>query len=374
MIKLKINKIYDISNYITPVIYYHIHSDTGFSPRVVVITGSNDKKHWKIIWHPSAKIYDANPPNGWYHILSAASLPIPVYKFKFKYIKLVWGYFTWNGIGTPLVFHLGRGGWYQRNPQQFYAYLFDFKYTEKYAENIAKHILSSKKYRFNVYTGVRHGKLCILPPGIYRTINNKPEKIIYIDINLKASKHKLKTNKITVYNFIALESPSYMLPLKVYSPSASIKPGIFNSNLNILAKVNGKNMWIKKGVNLLTGEVIIDHWKFEVPSVIDKENTYFIIDNKKCYPGTYKVYEGSKIAFVITLNIDDINLNKIELEGEGMYVEIYDKLHNISMFSGFDKKLKGYIIVNRDMQLEVRVIGIYMVGGRLIKRVIDRYG
>ena len=125
---------------------------------------------------------------------------------------------------------------------------------------------------------------------------------------------------------------------------------------------------------------------------IDKENTYFIIDNKKCYPGTYKVYEGNSIPFVITL---DVYMNYRLMSSEGLSVGIYDKISKRFIFGGDKKikeghiivkyrdmqlKVKGHIEIYKDMQLEVRLIQYYPVKnsrGEIlywVNRVIDRYG
>ncbi len=269
---------------------------------------SNDGTHWHLAFKPP---FTPGTPSK-----SEFSGAIPI---KCKFVKLVWAYYDWNGIGEPVHFSIGRcPDWECRNPQQFYAYLFDFKYSDKYALNLANYVLSHRSsslawgspvnpnvtltanratsfgwiQRWNVYTqpvgsnrpsGIyfhstgRYGTQnlpsiipSIFPPGTYRTPDSKPVKYVDLVPGWKYGKEPVHTthSTVTVHNFIALLPPSpFLFPVKIFTPSPTIKPGIFNSNLSLLSIVNGKPTWIKRGENRISGTVVIDHWKFEVPSL-----------------------------------------------------------------------------------------------------------
>ena len=95
-------------------------------------------------------------------------------------------------------------------------------------------------------------------------------------------------------------------------------------------------------------------WYINVIKVkINRKETYFIINGKQCPPGKYSVYEGSKIAFVVKLTAKAT-------------VEIYDKLSKKVLFKAEGTEVKGYIVADNDMQLEVRAVA----NGR----ILDRYG
>lgn len=86
---------------------------------------------------------------------------------------------------------------------------------------------------------------------------------------------------------------------------------------------------------------------------IVREETYLVIDGKKCPPGRYTVYAGEKIPFVVTVTHEAT-------------VQVYDKLAKKILWQGKGKKIDGNITFNRNAQIEFRVIEN--------NRIVDSYG
>ena len=365
MLKLRINEIYDVSKYYAPVIYYHVYNNShGWDANVPVLVGSNDKKQWKKIFVPPAN--PINTPTTAY-LLVQSTTTIPLYRHKYKYVKLVWGCHTWGGIGEPVGFHFGREGWRARNPENFYAYMFDFVYSPKYALNLANYVLTHRKSQltwnspvnprvtlksnrvtkvgyisnWNIYSNAEKNpshlqcvgeydeiciptiKPCILPPGTYKTTNNKPTKIVYLDLipNWQYQHepiHTLHTNTITVYNFIALIEPTYLFPTKIFTPNNNLKiyEGYVESKISLLGKINDKNVWISNKTKL-SGKLTIDRWAFNVPpkphviSNLRKNNDYVFFDSS--YDGKVRItFNNKTITYPVHEGTNKISLKEIK--------------------------------------------------------------
>ena len=360
MFKLRINEIYDVSKYSAPVIYYHVYNNPhSWNANVPVLVGSNDKKRWKKIFVP--------PANTTTTIIVQSTTTIPLYQHKYKYVKLVWGCYTWGGIGESVKFHFGKEGWNARNPESFYAYMFDFVYSPEYALNLANYVLTHRKSQltwnspvnphitlksnrvtkagyisnWNIYTKVEENpshfhcvgkygedciptiKPCILPPGTYKTTNNKPTKIIYLNLipnwqYWHEPIHTLHTRTLTTSNFIALIEPTYLFPTKIFTPDNNLKiyEGCVESKLSLLGKINKKNIWISNKTKL-SGKLTIDHWMFNVPpkphviSNLHKDDNYVFFDSS--YNGKVRVIFNNKtITYPVHEGTNKISLKEIK--------------------------------------------------------------
>ena len=86
---------------------------------------------------------------------------------------------------------------------------------------------------------------------------------------------------------------------------------------------------------------------------IDRSNTYLIINGKKCPPGKYDVYAGTKIPFKVTLF-------------KPATIQVYDKQSGQVLWSGSGKIVTGNLTVNKSCQIEFMV----ECGGK----IVDKYG
>ncbi len=321
--KVDIGKIYDIRNCRYPVfiIRYHINCGALNSPEVLYITASKDNKKWQTVY----RMPDFSNNPGSNTVLTCVRVD------GYKYASVKWGCWCNGGIGEPSSF-VGRPcRWYDNpvRPDLVVVRLTDFYYSKEYVEKVIGYVLSHRKGMLCWGSQVGNKTFCnshvIGSLGVYGTFEYPPGKcyidkwksncfgtfgqwcfnVAYFGV-LPPGKYKLSGKILKLfpgwwYGKEPIENVSgtvdfdcfvgylhsggyqktYIEPIEIYKPNIKVDTGKIYSNISTVAEVNGKLVWINKGVNNISGNVIIDGVKYSVPSkkinIIKYENDELII-------------------------------------------------------------------------------------------------